>query len=56
MKLWELITLSELATLTGHSTLVFAVALYPVGHTLATGSWDKKVILWDISRFVGRTR
>ncbi|HEU0086522.1 MAG TPA: TIR domain-containing protein [Pseudonocardiaceae bacterium] len=36
-------------TLTGHSEPVRAVAFAPDGHTLATGSNDNTVLLWDLS-------
>ena len=34
--------------LTGHTT-AYAVAFAPDGHTLATGSDDDTVLLWDVS-------
>jgi WD40 repeat protein len=38
-----------LATLTGHTSAVWAVAFSPDGHTLATGSDDTTGRLWDVS-------
>ncbi|MBP0018166.1 MAG: PD40 domain-containing protein [Cyanobacteria bacterium SBLK] len=35
-------------TLTEHSDHVTAVAIHPDGKTFATGSLDKKIILWDL--------
>ena len=37
----------EAALLTGHTSNVRSVAFSPDGNTLATGSWDDTVRLWD---------
>ena len=37
------------STLAGHTDAVLSVAFGPDGHTLATGSSDKSVILWDVT-------
>ncbi|KAL4744344.1 hypothetical protein BDW72DRAFT_188744 [Aspergillus terricola var. indicus] len=38
---------SNLQTLTGHSKLIFSVAFCPDGSTLASGSFDHTIKLWD---------
>jgi WD40 repeat protein len=39
----------ELATLKGHTGFVFSVAYSPDGKTLASGSYDKTIKLWDVA-------
>ncbi|MGH3885365.1 MAG: TIR domain-containing protein [Pseudonocardiaceae bacterium] len=45
-----------LGTLTGHTSSVNSVAFTPDGHTLATGSDDSTVILWDLTDPVASRR
>jgi WD40 repeat protein len=46
VKLWDLTTGKELATLRDHKDRIWAVTFSPDGKTLATGSWDGVIILW----------
>ncbi|MEH1977938.1 MAG: ribosome assembly protein 4, partial [Nostoc sp.] len=39
----------EINTLEGHSSLVYSVGFSPDGKTLASGSGDKTIKLWDVS-------
>ncbi|MDB9446990.1 WD40 repeat domain-containing protein [Anabaena sp. CS-542/02] len=48
IKLWDVATQEEIATLTGHSDSVNSVAFSPDGRTLASGSWDD-IKLWDVA-------
>ena len=38
-----------LSTLTGHSSIVSSVAFSPDGHTLASGSFDQTIKLWNLA-------
>ena len=49
VKLWDVTTGKELATLKGHTDAVSSVAFAPDGKTLATGSVDQTVKLWDVT-------
>jgi len=40
-----------LRTFAGHSDSVTCVAFSPDGTTLASGSWDGKVLFWDVSEW-----
>ena len=46
----HLATGREVATLQGHKKAVYSLAYTADGQTLATGSTDNKVRLWDVSK------
>lgn len=49
IKLWDVETGKELATLKGHSSRVGALAFSRDGRTLASGSGDGVIKMWDLS-------
>ena len=47
--MWNARTGAHLRTLTGHTGSVESVAFSPDGSTLASGSWDGTVLLWELN-------
>jgi WD40 repeat protein len=50
IQLWDVASGQLLAVLHGHTGEVTALAFSPDGKTLASGSWDTTVLLWDVPR------
>lgn len=40
----------------GHRLFIFALSFSPDGATLASGSWDRQVILWDVRQYQEKCR
>lgn len=52
IKLWDIETGGELTTLTGHTQYITTLAFSHDGKTLASGSNDGTVLLWDWERII----
>ena len=53
VRLWDVATGSNTATLSGHTGWVNSVAFSPDGDMLASGAWDCFINLWDVSGVTG---
>jgi WD40 repeat protein len=49
VRLWDVETGERRRALKGHYWVVHGLAFSPDGKTLATGSWDFNVKLWDVA-------
>ncbi len=49
VKLWDIESKCEIATLEGHKDIVTSTAFSAYNKMLATGSSDLSVIVWDVS-------
>ena len=49
VKLWDVASRAEIATLEGHTDWVWSVVFSPDGTKLASGSGDNTVKLWDVA-------
>ena len=54
MSVWSLLTGKFLKTLLGHNYWVRSLALSPDGFTLASGSFDKTIKIWNINQTSGQ--
>ena len=44
-------THTTISTLEGHADWVYSVSFSPDGATLASGSWDGTILLWDVAEW-----
>lgn len=52
IRLWDVTSGENIATLWGHPTDIQSLAFSPNGTLLATGSFDCSILLWDLKPFV----
>ena len=51
VRLWDVENAKFLKTLTGHARPIYSVSFSPDGKTLASGSSDGTLLLWDMSDY-----
>jgi len=49
VKQWNVADGSLIRAFEGHKDTIYSIAISPDGKTLATGSYDQKIILWDVA-------
>ena len=49
VKLWDVVTGQENASIEAHGARVWGIAISPDGKTLASAGWDGKIKLWDVA-------
>jgi WD40 repeat protein len=54
VKLWDVTSGKNIASLEGHTNMVRCVAFRPDGKALVTGSEDGTIRLWDMATVLGR--
>ena len=52
VKLWDVVTSTDIATLEGHTVECLSLVFSPDGTMLASGSYDGTVKLWDTSKWL----